>query len=245
MENIDIIIEQYVSGELSGPELRDFEQRLQQDESLRREVSLHKTAEAHLRQHFRNREKEEALAAQLQSISSEFFREEKKSEPKGRIVSLRRTVALTIAAAAAVILLVWAPWQSSLYERYATHPVAAFTQMSSSAGNLPQAEHAFNAGDYAAAAAALESYLKNKPDNAEARYFLGICYLETGQYGRAEVIFRELSEGDSAYKNEGLWYLGLTALRQDDRGRAREYLLQIPAGSDRYGQARTLLGEME
>ena len=123
--------------------------------------------------------------------------------------------------------------------------MAAFTQMSSSADNLSQAEHAFNTGDYAAAATALESYLQNKPDNAEARYFLGICYLETSQYGRAESIFRELSDGDSAYKNEGLWYLALATLRQDDRDRARKYLLQIPEGSDRYGQARELLGKME
>ena len=100
MEKFDTLIEQYLSGELQGAERRQFEERLQEDEALQKQMALYETVEGTLQEHFRGLEEKQDLLGQLQSISGEFFQEEKKSEPKGRIVTLRRTIALAIAAAA-------------------------------------------------------------------------------------------------------------------------------------------------
>lgn len=244
MEKFDTLIEQYLSGELQGAERRQFEERLQEDEALQKQMALYETVEGTLQEHFRGLEEKQDLLGQLQSISGEFFQEEKKSEPKGRVVTLRRTLAFAAAIAAAVILLIWAPWQASLYEQYAIHPAAAFTRMSGGAGELSRAEQAFNNKDYATAALQLEAFLEGEPDDTEARYFLGISYLETGQYDKADRLFRQLLEGNSAYTYEGAWYLALSFLRQGNTTATREYLERIPEGSDRYGKAQELLGKL-
>ena len=131
-----------------------------------------------------------------------------------------------------------------MYEQYAIHPAAAFTRMSGGAGELSRAEQAFNNKDYATAALQLEAFLEGEPDDTEARYFLGISYLETGQYDKADRLFRQLLEGNSAYTYEGAWYLALSFLRQGNTTATREYLERIPEGSDRYGKAQELLGKL-
>ena len=246
MENLDATIEQYLNGELKGQELRDFERRLQEDDALKKELALHQTIEKSMSGHFRNQEKEEAVLANLQAISSEFFQGEKKIKPAAGRRPIRRIISfVAIAAAAAVILLIWAPWQNSLYQQYSTHPVAAFTQMGTTADVLSQAEQAFNSQDYARASALLNTYLGEHPEHAEVQYFLGISYLESGEYSKADALFQSLRQGNSAYQHEGSWYLALSQVKQGKSGQGKELLESIPSGSDRYEQAQRLLQELD
>lgn len=244
MNELYDIIDRYLGGELQGKELSDFERRMQTDAEFAGEVELYKRLKGSLSAKFKYVAEELALEKTLQNMGSEYFSE--KEKPSARVVPLsrRRWLAVASAAAAMIALLIWQPWQQSLYKQYAHHPIAELIEKGASAEvDLSEAEDAFNKKDYKTALPIFRQYLQeeeNKED-IEVLIFSGICQLELGEYEEAQSVFNLIYQGKSAYKSEGVWYLALLALKRDDINKSRQYLLLIPEDSDRFQEAQRLL----
>ena len=72
----------------------------------------------------------------------------------------------------------------------------------------------------------------------------GICNLETEKYEQAKNIFNNIANSQSAYKDAGLWYQALTALKQKDNNGCSNLLKMIPATSVYSTKAKALLEKL-
>ncbi len=243
MEDRYEIIEKYVNGELSAQELAAFEEKLKTDPDLASEVQLFRQAKESLTDHFQHEGEEIALKETLAEVSMPYFKEEKK--PVKALSLTRRYWWIAAGAAAAIlVLLVFQPWQGSLYDQYGQFPMAAFTEQGATEGaELSEAQQAFNQGDYSIALEIFNAYLEQESnkDDIEIQFYSGLCHLALESYTQAETSFQAIHAGSSAYKNEGTWFLAITSLKQKEWERTRELLLQIPEESSRRSEAQRLL----
>jgi len=246
MEDLHTTIERYVNGELSGQELAELEKRLESDSDLAAEVQLFKQAKDSLSDQFVHEEAENNLKATLQEVSPSYFQEKKK---QARIIPLLRRYGLPAAgiAAAVALILIFQPFQASLYDQYKQLPTASFIEQSEpEQADLAAAQQAFNQKDYSTALDIFQQYLAQKAnqDDVEIRFYAGLCHLELDQLSEARTIFESLQSGNSVYKNEGSWYLAMTYLKEKNWEKCREYLRQIPEGTERWEEARVLLKKL-
>lgn len=242
MEDLYITIEKYINGELSDSQLKDFENQLESDPALAEEVKLYKQAKESLTDHFVHEEEESALKATLAEVSPAYFADKNK---QAKIIPLIKKYGLAAAgiAAAVLVLVVFNPLQTSLYDRFAEFPTAAFIEQGISATDLSQAQQAFNSGEYAAARDIFQRYLEQEDnkDDVEIQFYLGLCHLALEDLTAATEIFQSIHSGNSAYKYEGTWYLAMTFLKQKEWDKCRDLLQQIPEGSNRKADSEGLL----
>lgn len=228
-------IDQYLSGEMPAEERRAFEAELGQRPELREALALQQDM-AFLLRHGQERQ---ARRAQLDDIGPAYFQASQRRLPLGRI-------AAAAAAAAVLLLLVWQVfWQPpSLYERYADFPPLALAEKTAGAQDWSEAEQAFNAGDYAAAAQQLAAYVQAFPEDQQARLYLGISYMESGRVAEARDLFLEVMPIAPALRDYAQWYLALSYLKTEDRDEARAVLQSIGPAAPFYDQAQALLDDL-
>ena len=249
MEKFYEHIDDYLAGKLPEAERASFEKELADNPELREELNLYKEVEGSLAANFAHEKENNAVAENLKSMSGEFFTEEKK---EAKMVTMQRSQwILRIAVAAAVILVVVFAWPYLVsssppqYADLANHPQASFTEMGGVEDLLPKAEKAFNEGDYAGAIESFQTYLLEDDQNTQVWFYLGICLLETDQNDSAEMLFKQISTMNSAYKTEAVWYLALTALKVGDIETCTDQLNQIPEGSSHYEEAQKTLKKLK
>lgn len=85
---------------------------------------------------------------------------------------------------------------------------------SQTAPMLAQANTAYAAADFPAAAGFYKSFLQAESDNAEARQRYGECLYRQGQYIQAKVEFERLLQKDRK-NNRAILFLGLVLARLD------------------------------
>lgn len=235
-------IDRFLRGDLPEEEKKALETELSQNADLASELALQKDMEAFLRK----QSQRAALRDQLQAVGGEFFQSTEKTAEPGRIVSLprRQTLRWVIGIAATVTLLLVARFllQPNLYDQFAQHPPLAMIEKSNEAqDNLAAMEAAFNQEDYARALPLLEAYQRQKPDDLQVELYLGICWLETQQYAKANAVFQKISQTESSFKDYGQWYLALSYLKQGNKTACRKILLEVPAESEFAAKAQQLL----
>jgi len=220
------LVEKYLSNQLSEEERKAFREQLQTDNALREEYDLQKSMNIFLEKD-RN---QAALQNQFNQLGKEFF-QEKKEEAK--VVPMNRNrnrflIGILSAAAVGLLLFFFNPLQSgSMYDQ-------------------TKAEAAFNEKNYSSAYELLTTYLQNNPGESKAQLALGISALETGKTSRAVDIFTQLKNGNSALKDYGTWYLGLTYLKEKDMEKAKSFFEQVPQSQKKlYEDAQEILGKMK
>lgn len=237
-------IDKYLNGELSQTQAKAFEEQMQSDTDFAYEVKLQQTAiEAVQYSNFMTKIKNvrEEIAIKEAPISIEVQKEVANtprvvSKPKRPGIIRRLAPAIAFAAAALIALLIWQPWQQSLYTPY----VLKTTQMSSGKQALKEAQDTYNSGDYATALPLLEKFSNNisvQIAKANAEYNLK-------QYDAAAATLQPIASGNSAYKNTANWYLALTYLKQDQSEKAKAALKEIKSG-DYYDGAQKLLKKIK
>ena len=239
-------IEDYIKGKLPEQEKAAFEQQLSVDQVLAEEVALYRDMMQSVSTHADLDEKKAVLQQTLDTVGAKYFNAEQK--PQARIIPLRRRALIAITGVAAAILLAlffWPQGQSALYDQYAQHPTAAWTEMGDASPTLlQQAEQAYNDKDYAQANRLLQDYLVTDPDNQRVLFYKGICALELDNYDAAIEAFDEIHSGSSAFQSNGTWYLALTYLKQNQKDKVIEYLVLIGEESAYYGKAKELMDEL-
>ncbi len=105
----------------------------------------------------------------------------------------------------------------------------------------------YQEGDYAGAVPALQSAAELNPRGANIRFFLGICFLLSGQTdeGIAE-LKKTISLGDSAYLQEAHFYLAKGLLRRGDvKAARRELKAAVESGGTLGEEAARLLTQLQ
>ncbi len=100
----------------------------------------------------------------------------------------------------------------------------------------------YQEGDYACAIPTLKSAADLNPQGANIRFFLGVCFLLSGQTdeGIAE-LKKTIALGDSAYLGEAHFYLAKGLLRQGDVKGARQELKAAVESGGRLGEEASRL----
>src|SRR5690606_28766794 len=121
------------------------------------------------------------------------------------------------AVAASILLLlgifISQNFTSPSYEDYAHYPQISLAVRGDSNAVLQQAEQAFNTGDYTEAAALFGSLPEEERKQPEIVLYHAISLVEQGEYERADGMFKTLFESTSAFKNDAMWYGGLSLLK--------------------------------
>ena len=235
----DRLIERYLEGALTVPERRAFEQRLAAEPALARALRLH-------------RELADTLADPGAHALRDVLQQTDASWTAPRAGGgLRVLVYRSLAAAAAVLVLLTAAWWlwptpdgPALYAAYYTPfelPVAE-RSTDTTAPLLQRADAAYRAGAYEEAFQLLTQLTERAPENTLYRFYRAQAALRTPRTDAAITDFEYLLDlPDHLFVQQSRWYLALAYLKADRREAAREMLRTIEPGAYRYREARRLL----
>jgi tetratricopeptide (TPR) repeat protein len=238
-----ILFDKYLTKELTKTELHSFEERLQLDSDFKQEFEIYKSLETSLNSKF-NTEDELALRKTLSNLGSEFIHEEKATKKKGTLISFINYKQFMVAASIALLVGFFLFNNGEpVYSDYANHNALELVVRSENNEVVIKAQEAFNAKNYEEALTYLTK-LSNS-NNLEIKLYKGICYLELNSFADADIIFDEISSGNSAFKNTAFWYKALSMLKQEQFEACKYVLQEIPETADEYKQAQKLLSKLQ
>lgn len=237
-EKLYSLIEKYFDQGLSSSEQEELQAAMQEDSELLAAFELRQEME-----HFLETDQKRQQAHQLfEKLGEQHFPSEKSST---KIVRLRPLMSiLALAAAIALILIIWQPWQSGdLYQHYAQHQSINLVERNSEQETLDRLQNAFNNQEYEFAYQEV-SKLKSLETDAQLQLIKGIIAIETGRYEEAKKVLEQLTGGASAYAEDAIWYRGLLAVRLENWQAARQWLSSLAEDSFWYTKAQALLKEL-
>lgn len=218
------LLDQYLQGELSEEQEAVFLERLSTDEDMAAELQLRQQMHTYLR----TKAQQPGLEEVMQDLGNIYFSAAKE---EAKIVPMTRRkwfVGIGIAAAIALVLLVWNPFATdNLYKAFADHPPLALVEKGATQDLAQQAELAYQNRDFAKAYSLLNELTDLSSKNVQLQLALGISALETGRTTKARQLFEELAEGNSALRNYGRWYLALSYLKTEELAQAKKELLKL------------------
>ncbi len=238
------IIDEYLSGRMKGEPLISFEQQLQNDADLQRAVQ----------------ERKDLLVAvnalgdiQMKERARRIHETVMKPEANVRRLSVWHYAAAAVAIIAiGIAIWLWAqpPSPSELYAQYYEPYSLSFSARGLDADQqLSKASELYKNEDYENTLPVLEELLTKEVNNKDrVRLAAGICQMELGKNNEALSYFQNLiSNTNSPYYEQGLWYAALLSLRSNDISSAKKYLQQLTLDVDsfNYEEAEIILSKLE
>ena len=218
------LLDQYLQDELTDDQKTALLERLTSDEALAAALELRQQMHTYLR----TQAQQPGLEEVMKDLGRTYFapaKEEIKIVPMAR---RRWSVWVGVAAAIALILLIWNPFgPDNLYQAYADHPPLALVEKGDGQALAQQAEVAYQQGDFATAYPLLNELTALSSANVQLQLALGISALETGRTTKARQFFEELANGNSALRSYGQWYLALSYLKTEDFAQAKIELQKL------------------
>ena len=230
-----LLIDKYLNHELNKNEVDDFEKRLATDSRLAKELELVKG----MGRVAKHRDDVDATISLTREIGQK-YKQEAKVIP---IYKRRKMIWVAFMGAASILLLILFSnlFSKNSYQEFFQHQQLSGIQGESSV-NLKKAIKDYNAQNYKSALSELEKITQEAmSDNPEFELAKGICYLELNQFEKATLTFNHIIQTQQIYKNQGFWYLALTALKQEDYKNCKKYLSKIEPNSPYFQKAKQLL----
>ncbi len=241
-ERDSTLLNNYFNGLLEPEEARAVQDRAASDPEFREEFSLREEMEA-----FPKKEAEqEAFVTLLKEVGKDYFKDKIEEAPEIKVVrnNLRRWIAL----AASITLIAAAIWfinrtevAAPSYQQYAQHTPLSLTVMGNTEQSKTDAETAFAQKNYAGALTALDQVLTAEPENVKAKLYRGICLLELNRAAEARAVFEPLASGNSALKEDAVWYMALSYLQEKNNTACKAELTKIAPGEAHYKEAQQML----
>jgi len=144
----------------------------------------------------------------------------------------------------AIGLLIWAPWSSGLYNKYAISKQMSVAERGESAGVLKEAAELYNSGDYTAARKIMQREYMSNPQDPLLSYYFSITLIKNSQEHEARTVLKKLYEGESTFKYDAAYYVALSYIKQDNKKEALIWLSKIPEGTPNYEKAKELSGKL-
>lgn len=249
-------IEAYLNGDMTGEELRQFEQSLESDKALASQVELFRNLDIALAD-------EQALKLQKETLElgeTYFNTQEATEAPVRRLSVYRRPLAIAASIALIVSLgvLFWMTNSggslsneelfAAYYEPYAFSEGVRGDNDPENA--YEKALSAIEREDYTAAIDLLQAHLTQQPSDMSATFALASTCLETDppQWNEAAVYYQMVIEdGNSLMVDRAKWYLALIYTKQGEPDQAKPLLQALLSSADKElaRQAEELMGELE
>ncbi|TCC98648.1 hypothetical protein FBD94_01725 [Pedobacter hiemivivus] len=235
-----LTVARYLEGDMELQEKQEFETLLQVDEELKSLLAEYKNVHQTLKMKIAPSEDDKEVEATLAAFGKQYFKDQEHSS--ARVVTLRPYLRwISVAAILVIGLFVWAPWSVNLYEKYSiSKEMSVVERGADTKNNLEKAADLYNAHDFSAASAVLAQEYTLSPENTLVAYYYGITLIETGKENDARSILTKLYEGESVFKYDAAYYIGLSFLKQKDNQQALEWLAKIPQGTANYDKAQEL-----
>lgn len=243
-EEIYIVFDNYLQNRMSFEEKKNLETQFQNDIDLREKFELYKQANLFLETKFSK--DTQFFKENLSQVSEKYFSNvSEKKIKKTKIIPLTSKW-FAIAATIVVVVSFWIFNQSGIpkYEEYNNHQKIHLTERSSENTTLKLAEKAFNDKNFQQAIIEFEANNIESLDTEERLYY-AVSLIETEQYQKSEAILLAIKEGNSIFKEDAIWYLGLMALKQKKYEESIKYLKLITDNSERFDTAQTLLNDLD
>lgn len=226
------LIDRYLSGEMSPEAQQAFDDRLRTEPALQEALQNRAAAQDALHG-------SEAPQPAMPNNKGLFL-------ARSKVVRLQRfSIAVASLAVVLALLLFLAPWKPDLTTKYAAQKMEHPTEQAEvTDSSLHHAIEQFNHRHYAAAITHLTAVLVQRPDDAYARLYRGVAYLENGRPALSRPDLEMVYNGTSSFKYEGAFYLALGYLKEKNKQKCREWLMKIPEDAVNYHRAQQLLAEL-
>ncbi|WP_017258383.1 tetratricopeptide repeat protein [Pedobacter arcticus] len=233
----------YEDGEMEANDIPGFEEALSQRSELQASLKLYRDIKGTLKPSLSPEESDVAFKANLAQFTKEHF---KKQKPSAKIIAFSK---IWYAAAVLVIgLLVWAPWNKNLYNKYSDTEMISFAERGENDQTVQQkATDAFNSGDYEEAKVLLTSIITKEPNNDMFRYYLGIAQLKSAKASEIDSARSNLTTvaaKESLLKYDAMFFIALSYLKEKDTATCKTWLNRIPEDADVYDKAQALLKDL-
>lgn len=239
-------IERYLEGKLTSQKQKEFENELEKDPSLKRELTLQQELSETL-----GGEKIHQFRNVLQEVDASW-----KSEPS-RVRKLNIPRLSAIAAAVLVLIVAYRFFLPSkqlsttalLEEYYDTYPMLLSSRSSDESTEneqLTQAISAYQSQDFERAATTFSEISEINSENLSYQFYQALSLLESQQTAEAITIFQALIAHPShAFTEQSQWYLALAHLQNEDLAKVKSALENIEDGAFKYEEAQALLTKLE
>jgi tetratricopeptide (TPR) repeat protein len=234
------LIERYLAGDMDPDTRAAFESRLEKEPELLHTLQTWRDVEETLRHSLAPDAQRDELKKTLHQLRPVIT----KQAPK--VVRFNKSlIAIASLAAAVALILFFGPWDEDLYQQYGVREMVSPAERGTHADTLlAEAAHQFNHHHYEKAIVSLDKVLQQQPDNAYARYYRGLSYLENKQTAQARADLESIYNGESVFKYEGAFYVALSYLKEKNEEKCREWLGKIPEDAENYAKARELMEKL-
>jgi len=261
LKNLEIKMNQYINGELTGKALQEFEQLLESDSKLANEVALHKKIDQTLIAKKTNKNDFE-LKALFQKFGEKYIINESENETKAKVIELNQNKSLVtdkknkvilrwlaplVSIAAAALFIFYIGFGNSDPKQLAVQYFEPYTFdatfRNDKVDNLILAQQAYDDKNYQKALPLLSEYA----DNSDALMAKGNCEFLLDKPEKAIETFKQLNNKkiDVHQKAMAQWYLALSYLTQNDITLAKNELTSIPQSSQYYQKAQLLIKKLK
>lgn len=257
-DSLKIQINHYLSGELVGKDLLDFEATLANNPSLQEQIDFYKTVDDTLNATLSYQKEDKEMAPLFDSLADEFiigdtvkkeehFNEKEITEPTTSASNKKPLIRWLIPAAglvaAAMALLMFFPMgkqnPATLADHYYSIYDASFA-VRGDANELSKAGNYYNNNNWEDALVIFNQY----PKNLKAQLAKGNCEYQLKKYNNALLTFQKIADGNSEYAESAAWYTALCFLQTGQKTEANTYLKKVSDQSKYYQQAKKLLRKL-
>ena len=146
----------------------------------------------------------------------------------------------------ALLLTVWQPWKKEdLYQQYAAIQMPGIAERGATADSLLKlAVENFNNKKFTEAIPAFEAVLKDSSQNTFVQYYYAIALLQNNQTEKSRIELTGLYNGESLFKYDAAFYMGLGYLKEKNKPGCKEWLNKIPGDAGPYSKAQELLKKL-
>ncbi|GJM32195.1 MAG: hypothetical protein DHS20C18_11960 [Saprospiraceae bacterium] len=235
-------IDDYLLGRLQGESLRAFQEQLDTDTELAKELGIRKELLQQI---------DDLGDQQMKARISEVHQLQLKQMKQYKLI--QRSLILFFLLLLLAILGWWflgrAPKNEILYQQHYQAYALNFGSRDQAANpGLLSAGAAYKQGDFANALTLFQNILTQAPNNTKIRLAIGLCQQELQQYDQALQSYTPLIEKDDPlYGDQARWYTALIHLHQGNREECINLLQQLANASsaDFHEEAVELLGALE
>ena len=261
-DHLKLKIESYIGNAMSDEEKALFEQQIEQDLKLKKEVALAKELNHFLRDEVISEQTDtkstKEMAAFLRSKEAKKIEDtllKVKHEYKAKTTTPKKKNYLLVAASIAFLLISSIAYyiheQSTPQKLYAQYysvtDLPSVLKRGNQQDNLVKGVLKFNESDYTEALKLFDSYKNLNTDlNPSVYLYTGVANMQLEQYNNALAAFDKMIQSNSIDHSKGLWFKALLYLKKGNKTEAKITLTKIVKDTQnfKFKEAKALLKKL-